>query len=87
MAYEQVIQNLEAAEAQTGTDLADFVALINKYASMGLIIQVHSHQTGDVVKHTLHLIYRPSTSVEITKVINDDGAADEWKVYDLTEHA
>ncbi len=85
MAYEEVIQNLEAAEAQSGSDLEDFVTLINKYASMGLLIQVNNHVDAEGTRHSLELTYRPSTSVMIRKTITSDGQVSEWKVSDLTD--
>lgn len=61
--------------------IADFL-----YKDLGLIGEVHSKIDGEEISYELLLIDRPSTSVQIRKVIYEDGSQTEWQVVDLSQH-
>ena len=52
---------------------------------MGLLIQVRNHVSGDDVTHSLLLTFKPSTSIEIKKLIQSDGTESDWEVLDLSD--
>lgn len=59
--------------------IADFL-----YKNLGLIAEVHSRIKGDNVTYELHLIDRPSTSVQIQKTFKEGGLQTDWEVIDLS---
>lgn len=84
--YEERITQLNTGVAAHNTELGQFLALANfLYNDLGLIGEVHSKIDGETVSYELHLIDRPSTSVQIVKKLFSDGTSTEWEVQDLTE--
>lgn len=84
--YEQRIAELEAGVSQYQEQINQFLALADfLYKDLGLIGEVHSKIDGEDVTYTLKLIDRPATSVQITKVYNEDGTNTEWSAVDLTD--
>ena len=85
--YEERIAGLEAGLIAHQDKLTQFLQLADfLYKDLGLIGEVHSKIAGDEITYTLHLIDRPSTSVQILKKIYEDGTQTDWGVIDLTIH-
>lgn len=86
--YEERITALNAGLAAHANKLTQFLQLADfLYKDLGLIGEVHSKIDGEEITYSLHLIDRPSTSVQIRKVINEDGTQTEWEAVDLTDLA
>ena len=83
--YEERIQQLNAGLGAHADKLQSFLQIADfLYKDLSLIGEVHSKIDGDQITYSLHLIDRPATSVQIKKVISNDGETD-WKVFDLTK--
>ena len=85
--YQEVIDNIKAQEAQGGGQaLAGVLGIVKQYNDMDLIVQIHSHEKDDELYSTIRLVYRPSSSVEIRKIVNvQTGEITDWHVIDLSE--
>lgn len=85
--YEERIAELNAGIAEYGDKLTAFLQIADfLYKDLGLIGEVHSKINGEEVTYSLQLIDRPSTSVMIRKIINEDGTQTDWEAIDLTDH-
>lgn len=84
--YEERIAELEAGITTYQDKITQFLQLADfLYKDLGLIGEVHSHIDGENITYSLHLIDRPSTSVQIKKIYNEDGTSTDWQAVDLTE--
>lgn len=76
-----VIDNLKLAEAEAGTDLQDFLSIVQRNYDKGLIVQLHSHELNDVRTFSISLEYRvPTTDVMIRKIVHSTGVIEDWAV-------
>lgn len=84
--YEERITELNTGLAVHADKITQFLQLADfLYKDLGLIGEVHSKIDGEEITYSLHLIDRPSTSVQIRKIINEDGTQTEWEAIDLTD--
>ena len=83
---EKEVTALKAQDAQNRSDYQSLLAIISRLKAKGIIVQIHYRQTGDVFEHEIHLINKPSTSVEIRKIIPTDRPEEDWEATDLTIH-
>lgn len=85
--YQEVIDNLKAAEVKGGADALQTVSqLISFYNDQDLMVQIHTHKKDDDLHSTINLVYKPSSSVEIRKIVNvQTGEVKDWHVIDLSD--